>query len=44
MKEAYELVKGMYPIDIQDRWIYDLIINNLKSYKKEKSKSLKKGI
>jgi hypothetical protein len=41
MQKAYELVKGEYPINISRRFIYDLIIDNIKKYKKEDIKTLK---
>ena len=41
MQQAYELVKGEYPIRISRRFIYDLIITNLKNYRKEDVKELK---
>ena len=41
MAEAYELVKGEYPISLSNRFIYDLIIDNLKDYKKKGTKELK---
>ena len=44
LDEAYELVKGQYPINIYKRFIYELIIKNLSTYKKEKSKKLTLGL
>lgn len=41
MKEAYEMVKGEYPISINRRKLYDLIIAHMKGYKKEDTKKLK---
>ena len=40
MKEAYELVKGEYPIKVENRYLYDLIIDKVKEYKLEKPKVL----
>ena len=42
MKQAYELVKGEYPISISRRFIFDLIISNMRNYNKEEGKQLKK--
>jgi len=41
MKEAYELVKGEYPIEVSRRSILDLIISNMKDYNKSGNKQLK---
>ena len=41
MKGAYELVKGEYPIEVDRRYIYDLIISNMRSYTREGIKELK---
>ena len=41
MAEAYEMVKGEYPISINNRKILDLIITHMKGYKKEDTKKLK---
>jgi hypothetical protein len=43
MKEAYELVKGEYPISLPKKYFYNLLFNNLKDYYKEKPKTLKLG-
>lgn len=43
MNQAYELVKGEYPIDISKRFIYDLILYNRDNYTKEDSKILKRS-
>ena len=40
MKEAYELVKGEYPIKIDNRYVYSLIIENADNYKVEKPRVL----
>ena len=42
MELAYELVKGEYPIEISRRFIYDLLIANLKEYQKAGTKEYKK--
>ena len=39
MKEAYELVKGEYPINIPRKFIYDLIVNNKNYNDKDKEKT-----
>ena len=39
MKEAYELVKGEYPINIPRKFIYDLIVNNKNYNDKDKKKT-----
>jgi hypothetical protein len=41
MKYAYELVKGEYPINISRRFIYDLLISNIKNYSKENNNEKK---
>ncbi len=41
MKEAYELVKGEYPVAVSRRSILDLIITNMKDYQKDGNKELK---
>ena len=41
MQEAYDLVKGEYPIHISRRYIYDLIIRNIRNMNKEDSMKLK---
>ena len=41
MKEAYNLVKGEYPINIDRRFVYDLIIGNMSGYQKGYQKTLK---
>jgi len=41
MKEAYELVKGEYPIQIPNAMVYRLIFDYLRDYKKEKPKEKK---
>ena len=38
MTEAYELVKGEYPIDIPNRFIYDMIISRMNNYNKHDAK------
>ena len=40
MKQVYELVKGEYPIEILRRFIYNLIITNVKNYTKDDIKKL----
>lgn len=40
MESAYELVKGEYPIEIERRFIYGLIITNLSGYNKEEEKRI----
>ena len=40
MQEAYELVKGEYPISMDDRALYDKIINNIRNYRREEPKKL----
>jgi len=42
MEDAYKLVEGEYPIEIEDRFIYDLIIENMNDYKKEGTKQYSK--
>ena len=39
MKEVYDLVKGEYPINISNRFIYDLIISNMASLDKKDDKT-----
>ncbi len=39
MKEVYDLVKGEYPINISNRFIYDLIISNMASLDKKDDKA-----
>ena len=41
MKKVYELVKGEYPINIERRYLYDLIINNISELTKESEKEKK---
>ena len=41
MKQAYELVKGEYPIEISRRYLYDLIITNIREFTKESNKEKK---
>ena len=41
MKNAFELVKGEYPINIQRKYIYDLIIANIKKYSPQEQKRKK---
>ena len=41
MQGAYDLVKGEYPIHISRRYIYDLIIRNIRNMNKEDSMKLK---
>ena len=41
MKNVYELVKGEYPINIERRYLYDLIINNISELTKESEKEKK---
>lgn len=41
MKQVYAFVKGKYPINISRRFIYNLIISNMKQYSKEDKKELK---
>ena len=41
MKQAYELVKGEYPIEISERFLYDLIITNVRNYNRESIKEFK---
>ena len=40
MKEAYEFVKGQYPIEVSRKFIYELLISKLKGYQKENPKKL----
>lgn len=41
MKQAYELVKGEYPIEISERFLYDLIITNVRNYNRESIKEFR---
>ena len=41
MKYAYDLVKGYYPINFTRRFLYDLIINNVRNYNKENNDEMK---
>jgi len=41
MSEAYGLVKGEYPINIFNRFIYKLLFDRVRQYSKEKQKTLK---
>ncbi len=41
MKQAYELVKGEYPIEISERFLYDLIITNVGNYNRESIKEFR---
>ena len=41
MEEAYQLVKGEYPINIERRFLYDLMIQNLRSNPKTNEKQLR---
>ena len=40
MKQAYDLVAGEYPIEIPRRFLYNLIITNMRSYTREGIKEL----
>ena len=43
MEEAYQLVQGEYPIRIERRFLYDLMIENMKDNPKKTQKQLKKS-